>query len=89
VNADAAEQLRALALRVRHNLPRRRDPEKFHVEKSDIEKALVTLANKLDGTTERRSKPRRVVVTTKVIAGRRVIVQRPRMPFAVFVGGCE
>jgi hypothetical protein len=36
VNADAAEQLRALALHVRHNLPGRRDPEKFHVEKSGV-----------------------------------------------------
>ena len=67
----------------------RRDPERFHIEKSDIQKALLTLANKLDGCAERRSKPQRVVVTTEVIAGRKVIVQRPRMPFAVFVGGCE
>ncbi|HEX4237715.1 MAG TPA: hypothetical protein VHZ64_07230 [Xanthobacteraceae bacterium] len=44
MDADVAEQLRALARRVRHNVPHHRDPERFHVEKSEIEHALGRLA---------------------------------------------
>jgi hypothetical protein len=84
---DAADQLRALALRVRHNLPGRHDPEKFHIEKSEIERTLLRIAAKFDGRNRPSAKSQRAVVTTEVIAGRRVIVQRPRMPFAIFIGG--
>jgi hypothetical protein len=36
----------------------------------------------------RRKQARRLVITTEqIIGGRRVTVQRPRMPFAVYVGG--
>jgi hypothetical protein len=33
-----------LADRVRHNLPRHRDPERFHVEKDDTAKGILALA---------------------------------------------
>jgi hypothetical protein len=79
----------ARSLCVRHNLPARLDPERFHIKKSEIERTLVRIAAKLEGQEDRRAreKPHRTVVTTEVIAGRKVIVQRPRMPFAIFVGG--
>ena len=43
--ADFAAQLRDLALQVRHLRPSHRDPEAFHVQKSEIENALRRLSN--------------------------------------------
>ena len=89
---DLAAQLRALASRVRANLPRRSDPEQFHVEKDDIAKALLTIANAIEGRSDRSyesyANARRVVVTTQseVIGGKRVTVQRRRLPFAISSG---
>lgn len=39
-----ADKLRALARRVESNVPQHTDPEKFHVEKSDIAEELKRLA---------------------------------------------
>ncbi len=88
MDADVADALRALAQRVRQNVPHRRDPERFHVEKSCIAQDLARLAEGIEvgSPPPRRRTPRRVVVTTEVIAGRRIIVQKPRMPFSIFVG---
>jgi predicted deacylase len=78
-----------LGQRVRHNIPHRIDPERFHLEKSEIEKRLGMLAKKLEagGSAKAALRARRVVVTTEIIGGRRITVQKARMPFAVFVGG--
>jgi hypothetical protein len=91
VDADLAAELRALIRRVRYNIPHRHDPERFHLEKSEIERCLLTLANRLDGSTSasRRKARSRVIVTTEVIGGRRVMVQKTRQPFAIFVGGSQ
>jgi hypothetical protein len=78
--------LRALAKRVCHNVPHRSDPERFHIEKSEIEATLAKLARRFEVEPRGRQAPKRPVVTTEVIAGRRVIVQKPRPPFAIFVG---
>lgn len=99
VNAiDAAEQLRALASRVRRNVPVSGDPERFHMEASEIAHDLVLVAEQIVPSTlaDRRTRDRtesqmrpvsptlgRTVITTTVIAGRRVAVQRRRLPFAV------
>lgn len=96
--ADAAAALRALVDRVRRNVPLNADPERFHLEKSEIARGLLDLADaiapgsirqgRVDGA---RPKPpvvagrRRVTVTTEIIAGRVVAVQRRRMPFSVYV----
>jgi hypothetical protein len=48
MDADLAAKLRALAERVRRNVPLRRDPERFHIEKSCIAQDLEHLANRLD-----------------------------------------
>lgn len=101
MNAErAAEQLRALASRVRRNHPMRNDPERFHIEVSEIAHELADIAEWLvpcrSGRVERanggqakvtpiRGKSR-VIVTTEVIAGRRVTVQHRRLPFAIHVG---
>jgi hypothetical protein len=87
VDADVAEALRALVRRVRHNVPSGHDPERFHVEKSEIERALAKLADRFDVGPRRRQEPRRPVITTELIGGRRIMVQKTRMPFAIFVGG--
>lgn len=42
--SDLATQLHALALQVRHLRPSHRDPEAFHVQKSEIEYALRRLS---------------------------------------------
>lgn len=77
-----AELLHALALRVDHNVPDRRDPERFHAEKSCVVRAMRLLA---DGRADRVSAGPRPVDTIVVIRGKRVRVQRPRKPFAIFV----
>lgn len=90
MDADVAADLRALAQRVRYNLPHRHNPEQFHIEKSEIERALRTIANRLDGTSERKAAKRAArapVLTTEIIGGRRIAVQRTRKPFSIFVGG--
>ena len=99
--ADAAAKLRALAKRVRHNVPRSGDPERFHIELSEIARGIGVLADEIgqatyDDTREspvtagqgRKPTAGRVHTTmsTVVVAGRRVAVQRRRMPFAIFVG---
>lgn len=98
---DAADKLRALASRVRRNLPLNSDPERFHVEMSVIARAILDVADELDPTARRgrpdqgRDQPERptsagkgrVVVTTHtlVVAGKSIAVQRRRLPFSVHV----
>lgn len=45
-----AETVREIALRVDRNLPSHRDPEAFHVEKSEIVAALRRLARSMNDT---------------------------------------
>jgi glutaredoxin len=52
-DADLAAKLRALAERVRRNVPLRSDPERFHVEKACLCQDLEHLARRL----EERSTP--------------------------------
>jgi hypothetical protein len=69
-----------------------RDPERFHTEKSCISQDLACLARRFE---ECPAKPAlrvtrqrlRTITTTENIGGRLVRVQRPRAPFAIFVGG--
>jgi hypothetical protein len=92
VRSRNAAELRALADRVRRNVPHRRDPERFHVEKSCVCQDLERLARRFE---ERPPKPElrvtrqrlRQEITAQYIGGRRVTVQRTRAPFAIFVGG--
>ena len=42
---DIAARLRAIVKRVRHNVPHRRDPECFHVEKSCLARDLAQIAD--------------------------------------------
>ena len=44
--ATDAATLKALAKRVMDNVPRHRDPEHFHVEKSEIAKTLNEIAER-------------------------------------------
>jgi hypothetical protein len=114
---DIAARLRAIVERVRHNVPHRRDPECFHVEKSCLAQIADELelgaVNHVPVTRTRPPSPLsssvaggsinhdralpyrayrsdtrlgRGTITTETIAGRRVIVQRARMPFAIYVG---
>lgn len=46
---DLSEQLRELARRVRALSPCRRDPERYHVEKDEIEKELRRLSQAAGG----------------------------------------
>lgn len=85
MSVDLAAELRALASRVRRNLPDRHDPERFHEELSEIAHCLGALANGLRPIGP-APKGRPEVVTT-VVNGRRIAVQRQRLPFAIFVGG--
>jgi hypothetical protein len=55
-NADLAVCLRALAERVRRNVPLRRDPERFHVEKSCIAQDLEHLASICEAKQERSAR---------------------------------
>lgn len=48
-SAELAEQLRDLARRVRALSPCRRDPERYHLEKDEIEKELARLARAAGG----------------------------------------
>ena len=84
----AAEQLRALAIRVRRLMPLNRYPERFHEEKSELVHDLTVLADQLGGPSSKpkRNAFHRQVVVTQIINGRRVIVQSPRKSFAIFVG---
>jgi hypothetical protein len=47
---SAAEQLRDLSRQVRRLVPDRRDPERYHIEKSEIAARLVRLARKLEAS---------------------------------------
>jgi hypothetical protein len=91
--ADVAASLRALADRVRRLVPHRRDPERFHVDKSCITQDLEELAAECDGIrpeTRRIGVPSRLVTTTITTLrnGRRVQVQH-RQPFAIHVEGTK
>jgi hypothetical protein len=79
-DADLAAKLRALAGRVRRNVALRRDPERFHVDKSCIAQDLEHLADRLDESrfSDYRHRQRRAV---EVIGGKRVAAQRQRDPF--------
>jgi uncharacterized protein (DUF2252 family) len=82
-DADLAAKLRALAERVRRNVPLRRDPERFHVEKSCICQDLEHLAEQFERPTDPQitvSRQRRTI-TSEVIGGRRVTVKHKREPF--------
>lgn len=96
-NADVAAKLRALAARVRNNLPRRNDPERFHIEKDEIARELLSLAVPFEAMSDREQRQAEAVRVTKgqrvqiitgatVINGKRVTVQRRRMPFAISIG---
>jgi hypothetical protein len=65
-DADLAAYLRALAECVRRNVPLRRDPERFHVERTCICQDLEHLAAMLDERQERKleiTRKRKPVVT--------------------------
>lgn len=92
MDAGLAAELRALADRVRRNVPHRRDPERFHTEKSCVCQDIERLARRFEECPPRPelrvSRNRlRQEVSTQNIGGRRVTVQRTRAPFAIFVGG--
>jgi hypothetical protein len=59
--ADLAAKLRALAERVSRNVPLRRDPERFHVEKYCICQDLEHLASECEEKQERLKIDRRRV----------------------------
>lgn len=86
--ADLAAELRALAKRVRRNLPLSRNPEKFHEEISGISRALEALAGQAAPAPrdQKPDRPLRQVTASRVINGRRVMVQSHRAAFAIFVG---
>jgi hypothetical protein len=79
--AREADKLRGLAERVRR-IPLRRDTERFHVEKScmvqDLEHLAAIYEEKQALLTISRQ---RRTLSTEVISGRRVTVQRSRGPF--------
>ena len=50
MDTDVAAELRALADRVRRNVPHRRDPERFHTEKSCVCQDLECLARRFEYT---------------------------------------
>ncbi len=95
---DVADRLRALAERVRRNVPRRRDPERFHMEAHEIARALLDMAGQASdqAITDRvnRSTPTaapaqkstlgRTIVGRETVNGRTVLIQR-RKSFAVHV----
>jgi hypothetical protein len=73
MDADVAAELRALALRVRHNVPDRHDPERFHVEKSEIERKLGSIAARYEDNPRRGRERHRDIVRTEIrINGRRI-----------------
>jgi hypothetical protein len=83
--SDAAEQLRALAERVRRNVPRRRDPERFHMESSEIARGILDIAGTLSFDREpapRKAASGRLATEVTIIGGRRIVVQS-RKPFAI------
>lgn len=51
---NVAELLRSLASRVERNVPHHRDPEQFHIEKSEIASELRRIAKR---DTPRRPNP--------------------------------
>jgi hypothetical protein len=60
MDTDVAAELRALSDRVRRNVPHRRDPQRFHTEKSCIVQDLEALANRLD---DRAANPAKLTVS--------------------------
>jgi hypothetical protein len=72
--AEAAARLRGLADRVGRLKPMSSDPEKFHVDKSEIESELVKLARRLDPrpAAERRPPDSRFTPGEIEVGGRRV-----------------
>lgn len=94
--ADVAAKLRALADRVRRNLPMNGDPERFHLEKSEIARAIINMAIRIEAKLApvapvkpmpRNAKGRTIIRTsTMVIGGRAVTVQQRRPSYAIHVG---
>jgi hypothetical protein len=88
--SDVGAKLRAIVERMRRNVPHRRDPERFHVEKSCLAQDLERIADELEldavnhNVSVTRTRPRELSITTELIGGRRIIVQRPRKLFAIF-----
>ncbi len=83
IDAADAEALRLLARRVRHLSISSRDPERFHMEKSEIEHDLRRLANRYGPAPKPVGQ---VTETTEIIAGRRVVIQRRRAAFSLGIG---
>jgi hypothetical protein len=68
-------------------VPHRHDPERFHIEKSEIERALGKLASRFAAEPCKPAQRRHVTVSTLRVNGRAIRVQETRKPFAIFVGG--
>ena len=75
MDTDLAGKLRALAERVSHNVPLRRDLERFHVEKSCIAQDLEHLAREID---EQASRSRVGEIAINRRRQGHVTVQRPQ-----------
>lgn len=98
---DAAEQLRALAGRVRRNVPRSGDPERFHIEASEIARGLIDIAEGLRPSTHAERTQGRMgdirddktktgpIPCIPTASGRRVALQQTRKPFAIHVENYE
>lgn len=92
MDTDVAAELRALSDRVRRNVPHRRDPERFHTEKSCIVQDLEALAGVFE---DRAIKPeklevnrtRRPVLTNRVHRAPRSSCGRTARARAIFHGG--
>ena len=80
--AAVATELRRLAQRVECLSP----PygPRFREERSDTVRDIRAIANSL-APEEAKRKETRFTTSTLVVNGRRITVQRPRNPFAVFV----
>lgn len=94
IDQALAEELRALAQRVRHLLPSNHSPERFHEDKDEIVHDLVALAGRIvpadkqppkgKRDTQQGGGERRVTVI-EVINGKRVEVRKRRPGFAICV----
>lgn len=92
MKSDVAAELRALASRVRRNMPDRHNPERFHEEADDIAHSINAIASSLPAECEevpvepsRRRKAVVVVTRTFVVGGKKHREQAPRSPFAICV----
>jgi hypothetical protein len=76
--AEAGKRIRALAERVRRLMPMSSDPERFHLEKSEIEADLATLAGEMDPRrVDARRPPDSKFTPGEIVSakGRRVLAQ--------------